>query len=300
MSRLSKLRRDPVQFFRDSRSRVGRGIGAVLARAMYGKELDAPGRRALLDGAGRPSVTVVMAARDAQDTIAAAVASILAQTYENLDLIVVDDASGDRTAEILVNLTANDERLRVLHNDAALGVARARNRGLAQARGDYLTFQDADDTAHPERVERQLAALLATPSARVCLVNGRRVDQAGELVLVNGRRDVKWIISMMFPRAPVFERLGYFRPLRISEDSEYYERIKATFGDSTELRLYKTLYFARFSPASLLFSDGDTAVDSRGDVSHRRSAQAERSLADGRSTHDKIRRGEADPYVARE
>ena len=319
MSRLRKLRRQPIQYFRDSQSPWARLVGAALARVMQGpyaagnwmEPLPLPRvikraslaratrrRRSLIATHHTPLVSIVMAAHNASDTIAAAIASILEQSYRHLELIVVDDGSSDDTFAIATQIASADPRVRVLQTPKQSGVARARNTGLQATRGAFITFLDSDDQAHPQRIERQLAALLAKPSAIVCLCNGRRVDHHGAPVAVNGRVDMKWIISMMFPREPVLSRLGYFRPLRISEDSEYYERIKAVYGSQSEVRLFDTLLFARFSPDSLLFSDGDVKRSESNRVSHRRSQEAEHKLAHIAALLDRIRRNELDPYVA--
>lgn len=327
MSRWHKLRRHPEQFFRDSRSPVVRTIGAGVARVVLGPGrvtgwLDEPReaaltagipvlsalahaglaresrrRRQLLTSHGQPTVSIIMAAFNAADTIAAAVASVQSQSYAGLELLVVNDASSDATVAIVDELARNDRRVHVIHSDGQAGAAGARNLGLAACTGEYITFHDADDVAHPERIERQLAALVRSPSASVSLCNGRRVTADGEPVLVNGRRDCKWVNSMMFPRR-VFRQIGYLMRLRVSEDAEYYKRIKLVFGAQSERRLFKTLYFARFAPDSLLFSDGATTVDDTGHVSHRRSAQAEAMLVYVREVHARMRRHEQSCYVA--
>jgi|GEM_PF-2284048 len=327
MSRLAKLRRNPEQFFRDSRSPLVRFAGAAVARVALGPDrvsdwLDEPRdaiagasvplvsalaraaaarearrRRELLARYGHPLVSVVMAAYNAADTIAAAIESVQRQSYAQFELVIVDDNSGDDTGAIADAFAARDERIRVIHSAGQGGAAGARNLGLQAARGDYLAFHDSDDETHPERLERQLVALLRNPMASVCLCNGRRVDERGAPVLVNGRRDYKWVNSMMFPRR-VFDRVGYQMKLRISEDAEYYERIKLAFGADSELRLFKTLCFAGFSPDSLLFSDGATEVAAEGGVRHRRSAQADDALVRIRVVHDEMRRGARDVFIA--
>lgn len=261
-----------------------------------GLRRDSSLRLELLMSRGQPTVSIVMAAHNAADTIADAIDSVLRQTYPALELIVVDDASTDDTVKIVTALAEQDRRLRVVRADQQHGAAGARNHGLRDARGNYIAFHDADDVAHPERIERQLAALVRSPATTVCLCNFRRVDVSGNPVAVNGRTDRKCIISMMFARQ-VLERVGYFMRLPLSEDAEYYERIKLVYGPSSELRLFKTLYFARFLPTSLTFSDGDTNVGDGGNVSHKRSDDAERVLAQIRRIHDGIRDDGASPFV---
>lgn len=81
--------------------------------------------------------------------------SVLAQSYKNLEILVIDDGSTDESPQILDRLTVRDPRLRVIHQKNA-GVSAARNRGLSEAQGDYITFADSDDTLKPDLYETLL------------------------------------------------------------------------------------------------------------------------------------------------
>lgn len=111
-----------------------------------------------------PRVSVLMAAHDAAATIASAVDSVRAQTMPDFELLVVDDGSTDRTAEVLARI--DDPRLRVLRQ-ANAGPAAARNRALAASHGEYVACLDADDLWMPEKLAWQMAALAAAPDAAV-------------------------------------------------------------------------------------------------------------------------------------
>lgn len=104
-----------------------------------------------------PHVTFLVAAHDAAATLRAAVASVLGQSVRELELVVVDDGSGDATPDLLARV--DDPRLVVLRNGERLGLAASLNRGLDAARGRWVARLDADDIALPERVEAQLARL---------------------------------------------------------------------------------------------------------------------------------------------
>ncbi|MDR1134944.1 MAG: glycosyltransferase [Clostridiales Family XIII bacterium] len=84
--------------------------------------------------------------------------SILGQSYDNLEIIAIDDGSSDKTAELLAEYEKNDKRL-VLVRQANAGAGAASNRGIDLARGEYLTFADNDDWIEPTMYERLLAAL---------------------------------------------------------------------------------------------------------------------------------------------
>jgi glycosyltransferase involved in cell wall biosynthesis len=104
-------------------------------------------------------VSVIMPVYNAEAWLRRAIDSVLAQSYERLELIAVDDGSSDRSPELLQAYAAADARVRVLHQPCNGGVAAARNAGIAAAHGDYVAFLDADDWWHPAKLERQLASM---------------------------------------------------------------------------------------------------------------------------------------------
>jgi glycosyltransferase involved in cell wall biosynthesis len=106
---------------------------------------------------------VVLPCFDAERYVAAALDSLLGQTYGRLEVLAIDDGSGDATAAILSELAARDERVRVLRNAENQGVIRTLNRGVAEARGEVIARMDADDLAAPARIERQVAVLAERP-----------------------------------------------------------------------------------------------------------------------------------------
>lgn len=105
-------------------------------------------------------VSVIMPAYNAARTIDVALASALGQTHPHLEVIVVDDGSSDATAAIVARHAAVDPRIRYICQSNA-GVAAARNRGLAEARGDVIATLDADDLWYPTKIARQLDRLIA-------------------------------------------------------------------------------------------------------------------------------------------
>ena len=104
----------------------------------------------------RPLVSVVMPAYNSEKYIEAAIASVQAQTMCDWELIVVDDASTDGTAELVSAFSRQDERILLLKNQRNLGAARSRNRAFRHCRGRYIALLDSDDRWHPEKLSRQL------------------------------------------------------------------------------------------------------------------------------------------------
>ena len=143
-----------------------------------------------------PKVSVVLPVFNGAATIGRAVASVLRQTFEDWELIVVDDGSTDGTAALLHHLAKSEPRLRVL-TIAHAGIVAALNTGLAAARAPFIARLDADDEAHPERLAEQVALLRARPEIGLagCLVEfgGDRAAQAGYALHVD------WINNLVTP-----------------------------------------------------------------------------------------------------
>jgi glycosyltransferase involved in cell wall biosynthesis len=124
-----------------------------------------------------PLVSVLLAAHDEARYVRSAVDSILGQTLRDLELVVVDDASTDDTAEVLS--AVEDERMIVLRNDEQRGLAASLNRGLDRATGRYVARLDADDVALPLRLERQVARLRDDSSLAVVGSDIADLDENG-------------------------------------------------------------------------------------------------------------------------
>ncbi len=106
-------------------------------------------------------VTVLIPVRNRERYVAAAIESVLVQSFPDLEVLVVDDASSDGSRDVVRSLA--DPRVRMIVNETQLGIPRTRNRGVDEARGEYLAFLDSDDCALPERLEKQVAFLDAHP-----------------------------------------------------------------------------------------------------------------------------------------
>lgn len=246
--------------------------------------LSAAGPAGTEDG---PLVTVVMSAFRPGREIFSAVRSILAQTWGNFELLVLDDASGPEFRDILAEVRDLDDRIRVLVQPENRGTYAARNRALGEARGEFVTFQDSDDWSHPERLARQVRPLLDGPSSVHSTLSRsiRTTEELGfqHLAKQTSRKNAS---SLMFPRA-VMERLGAFDPVRKNGDSEFIERLTAALPGEQVL-LPDQLAFVRLTAGSL----------SRGDFRARWIHPARQEYTESyRAWHQRIRAGAA-PYVS--
>ena len=122
------------------------------------------------------SVSVVLPVRDGELFLREALESVLRQTYSDFEVVVVDDGSTDRTADILSGF--RDDRVRVLRQEAA-GLVVALQRGVAEARAAFVARMDADDVSEPERLARQVELLELRPRAGMVATWVAVIDESG-------------------------------------------------------------------------------------------------------------------------
>jgi glycosyltransferase involved in cell wall biosynthesis len=126
-------------------------------------------------------VSVIVPAFNAEDTLSETLDSVRAQTLRDLEIIIVDDGSTDRTAAVAARHAEEDTRVKRL-TSANSGVARARNLAIASAEGAYVAPIDADDIWHPRKLELQLARLQASPDAGLAYSWFRRINERGVVI----------------------------------------------------------------------------------------------------------------------
>ncbi len=130
-----------------------------------------------------PRVSVLIGAYNNADTLERAVRSMLEQTVAELEVLIVDDGSTDRTADVAGRIAGEDGRSRLLTMPSNIGIANSLNAGLRACSAPIAAVLDADDWAEPERLERQLELLERRPDVAVVGVRVREVDEASrELV----------------------------------------------------------------------------------------------------------------------
>lgn len=205
--------------------------------------------------AAMPLVGVIMTAYNAQDTIATSIASVLAQTHGNLRLAVVDDASTDRTLEIVRRIAAKDPRVVVLQQPGNQGPYAAKNRALSLVAADYYTFHDADDWMHPGRVARHLAFMKENPSVVCSYSSWIRLDPAGHVASAERENPA----SSFFSRA-ILDEMGAFDMVRVGADREFRDRLRRRYGEPCVVLLEDVLGIGLKTEASLT-SAGPTGFD---------------------------------------
>jgi len=112
-----------------------------------------------------PLASIILPTHNRKTMLLHAIESVIAQTYQNWELIVVNDASEDGTDDLVRNFMMNDSRISYIQNRSSLGGSGARNAGIAAARGHYVSFLDDDDRWMPDKLEKQIEALSEQPEA---------------------------------------------------------------------------------------------------------------------------------------
>ena len=107
----------------------------------------------------QPSVSIVIPTYNRANFIQRAIASVCSQSYQNFEVIVVDDNSQDNTAEVVREIAKRDRRINYCRHSSNLGGSAARNTGIKKATGKYIAFLDSDDVWLPQKLELQLEAI---------------------------------------------------------------------------------------------------------------------------------------------
>ncbi len=182
-------------------------------------------------------VTVLMAVYNGERHIGETISSVLSQTFEAFEFLIVNDASTDRTREIILSFA--DPRIRLVENERNLGLARSLNRGLRLAKGELIARQDADDLSEPQRLERQVDFLHAHPEVALVGTWYTEIDAHGALLgqheLPCEYTPIRWSLlfvcpfvhsAVMLRKSLLLDRIGWYNEsLAYSLDYELWNRI---------------------------------------------------------------------------
>lgn len=176
-------------------------------------------------------VTVLMSAYQPDPfALRTAVRSIVEQTWTNLELLVVDDASGPEYDDLFAEIDSLDPRIRVIRKAINGGPYRARNTGLRLASGDFCTALDADDWYHPQAIERLVTPLMENPGLIATRGLGVRVTNDVELNRPGYLPRIVASSTLTFRLPDVLDRIGWFDSVGKGGDTEFIQRMLAAFG----------------------------------------------------------------------
>jgi hypothetical protein len=208
-----------------------------------------------------PLITVVMPVYNGEAFVGQAVESILSQTFNDFEFVIVDDGSTDRTGEILRSYV--DPRVRVLEQEHA-GLISSLNRAISLASGQYIARMDADDVSLPRRLELQAERLRNSPSLAALGTQALQIDESGEKIrrhyYPTGGKAIETALfrgatafchgSMMFSRACWEAAGGYRQTFEHAEDYDLWLRIIESYAMDN---LPDLLYLKRLSLRSVSF-----------------------------------------------
>ena len=178
----------------------------------------------------RPLISIVMPSYNSEKTIREAIESIIGQTYDNWELIVVDDCSEDKTVDIVKSF--NDNRIRILLNDSNRNVSYSRNRAIHDAKAEWIAFLDSDDKWDYTKLEKQVALLNEKEDAKLIFTGSAFMDDDGN-------------------------RLQY--ELKVPEEITYNELLKQNLISCSSVLIEKDLIKAHPFPGSNVIAE-DYAV----------------------------------------
>ena len=207
---------------------------------------------------GGPLVSVLVAAHDSEKTIEASIDSLLAQSYQQLEILVGDDASVDGTLARLARYH-DIARVRVFRSAKNQGPYNLRNALLEHARGELVTFHDADDVSLPTRIATQVRRLRTTRDVVASYTCFLRVTPAGRFVFFRDQAAIRLCMVTLMIAPERLRALGGFRPAGFGADLEIHQRLLHAHGPAAIDVAREPLLFALWNPSSVTRRRGSEA-----------------------------------------
>jgi glycosyltransferase involved in cell wall biosynthesis len=212
-----------------------------------------------------PLISVTMPARNAAAFINESIASVINQTFTNFELVILNDASTDNTEEIIREWQQRDSRIHLLRSERQLGLTGSSNRVVAETRAPLVARMDADDVAHPRRLERQLEVLQKNPDVVAVGTLSEGINGAGRVVRPRDRWRIVRVSrylpfphgSIMFRRAAFDAIGGYSEEFTCGEDQDFAYRL-CRLGRIVTLP--EALYHYRYHDGNATLLTGAQAV----------------------------------------
>ncbi|SEE98301.1 glycosyltransferase [Ruania alba] len=233
-------------------------------------------------------ITVITSCFNPGPELLTTVRSVIAQTWQNWEMLIVDDASGAASTQVLAEVAALDPRIRVIRKSINGGTYRARNTALRQATGDFVVTVDSDDWVHPTYLETGVRPLLKDRSLLATRGWGVRISEMLELTRPGYRPLMTAAPSLMFRLAEVVGRIGFFDPVRKAADTEFARRLEAACGKRIKSLPRAALTFLRGGETTLSASDFSAGW-------RHTSRRAYRGAYE--DWHRRIAAGKADPFL---
>ena len=191
-------------------------------------------------GAGKPLVSIVITNYKKEKYLSSAIKSCLAQSYKNIEILVVDDCSSE-SSSLKIARKLNDGRIRYFYTSRNYGHYACANYAMDSARGKYVTFLGADDTISKDHILDLFKTLIYNKLVAVCGMYSR-YDIKGNVV----KKPRLCEASIFFDRKRVLKDIGYFHMVRCAADSEYRCRIQKFYSSKKIAMLIRLSYKALF------------------------------------------------------
>jgi glycosyltransferase involved in cell wall biosynthesis len=203
----------------------------------------------------QPLVSIVLPTHNGSRYLAESIESVLRQTHTNLELIIVDDASTDRTPELIAGYVRQDPRIRTVQHQENAKLPAALNSGFRIARGEYLTWTSDDNLYRPDALAVMVGALQQHPDVGLVYADYSEIDEHGRTIRgihVHPPEKLAHLNSVsacFLYRREIYETIGDYDPsFFLAEDYEYWVRASLAF----RLRpIHRDLYLRRRHEASL-------------------------------------------------
>jgi len=217
--------------------------------------------------ASNPMISVVMPAYNARGYIALAIESVLNQTFQGFEFIIIEDPSSDDTNEIIEGYREHDPRIQHILNNPNLGLTASLNKGIDISHGEFIARMDADDISYPDRFEKQVSYLRQNPDVCLIATSFERIDEEGNVISRNslkpGKDGLKKMMeitnsvvhgSVMFRREKVLALGKYREGIRYAEDYDLWLRIMERYDIDI---LPDILYKFRLTHQSRSIAEGE-------------------------------------------
>jgi glycosyltransferase involved in cell wall biosynthesis len=239
-----------------------------------------------------PLVSIIVTAHNTEEYIEACLESLINQTYQNKEIIIVDDLSTDSTPEIIQRIAKSNRRIQSRRLNSNLGTYFAKNLGIRESRGEILFFQDSDDTSHPQRIELLTSQLLAHNKLVVRGSYSRVDPDTDEVLCVNNLYKKLGLITLGV-RREVFGQMGFFNCTTKASDDEFYNRFVKFFGKAqitnNEMPLYYNTYRDNSLFADMVSRNADGSIEQKPSKSRAQYVENFRKIHDS-SDIESIRR----------
>ncbi|MCC5966655.1 MAG: glycosyltransferase family 2 protein [Natronohydrobacter sp.] len=206
-----------------------------------------------------PRVSVILAARNAESMVADCLSSVLASDFSDFEIILVDDASSDKTLQVAELVASRDSRVRVYRNSSRMWLAASLNKAIRKSSGEFIARIDADDMMTPDRISTQIDVLQRNPSIGVVGSAVAKIDESGGFLGLSPPKCPSAIIHWTsIWRVPFFHptvmmrrsilcknNLLYDDSLQRSQDFEFWRRLLV---HTSGFNIYRPLILYRCHP----------------------------------------------------